>query len=98
RDLIVTGVQTCALPISKPGYDPSSIRYYLGPASLARYANTIAGRDLKFRDEVEIAQARYSVENQTGILSLVGFPTSQLAEEYFRSEERRVGKECNILV
>jgi hypothetical protein len=43
----------------------------------------MAGRDLKFREEVEIAQARYSVENQTGVLSLVGFPTSQLAEEYF---------------
>ena len=65
------------------GYDPSSLRYYLGPASLARYANTFAGRDLKFRDEVEVAQARYNVQNQTGILSLVGFPTSQLAEEYF---------------
>ncbi len=67
----------------KTGYDQASLRYYLGPVSFAKYANSVAGRDLKFRDEVEIAQACYNVENQSGILSLVGFPTSQLADEYF---------------
>ncbi len=43
----------------------------------------MAGHELKFQDEVEIAQARYNLDDQTGVLSLIGFPTSQLAEEYF---------------
>ena len=43
----------------------------------------MGGQGLKFQDEVEIAQARYSLNDQSGILSLNGFPTSQLAEEYF---------------
>jgi Family of unknown function (DUF6599) len=71
--------------LPKLGLDPVSLRYCLGPLSFARYAQPVAGKSIEFRDELEIAQARYSVENQTGILSLVGFPTIQLADEYFES-------------
>ena len=67
------------------GLEPVSLRYCLGPVAFARYAQPVAGKSIEFRDELEIAQARYSLENQTGILSLVGFPTVQLADEYFES-------------
>ncbi len=69
--------------LPQTGYDPSSLRYCLGPHSLARYAASVAGHELKFQDEVELAQVRYNLDDQTGVLSLIGFPTSQLAEEYF---------------
>lgn len=65
------------------GYDSSSVRYYLGPTSLAKYAHSIRGTKLRFQEETEIAQASYTLDNQTGVLSLVDFPTNQLAEEYF---------------
>jgi hypothetical protein len=71
--------------LPKLGLDPTSLRYCLGPLAFARYAQPIAGKSVEFRDELEIAQARYSLENQTGMLSLVGFPTVQLADEYFES-------------
>ncbi len=71
--------------LPKLGLDPVSLRYCLGPLAFARYAQPVAGKSIEFRDELEIAQAGYSLENQTGILSLVGFPTVQLADEYFES-------------
>jgi hypothetical protein len=71
--------------LPKLGLEPVSLRYCLGPVAFARYAQPVAGKSIEFRDELEIAQARYSLENQTGVLSLVGFPTVQLADEYFES-------------
>src|SRR5262249_31175455 len=71
--------------LPKAGLDPASLRYCLGPLAFAQYARPVAGKRIDFRDELEIAQARYSLEDQTGILSLVGFPTIQLADEYFES-------------
>ena len=71
--------------LPKAGLDPGSLRYCLGPLAFARYAQPLAGKRIEFRDELEIAQARYTLENQTGMLSLVGFPTIQLAEDYFES-------------
>lgn len=67
----------------KTGYDPSSVRYYLGPKSYDAYASVIAGRHLKFESNMEVAQAQYAIENMRGLLSIVSFPTSQLAEKYF---------------
>jgi len=67
----------------KTGYDPSSVRYYLGPKSYDSYASVIAGRHLKFESNMEVAQARYAIEDMKGLLSIVSFPTSQLAEKYF---------------
>lgn len=69
--------------LPKAGLDPASLRYCLGPLAFARYAQPVGGKSLEFRDELEIAQARYRLDDQTGLLSMVGFPTIQLAEEYF---------------
>jgi hypothetical protein len=66
----------------KIGYEASSIRYYLGPKSCDSYASAVAGRHLKFESDMEVAQAQYIIEDMKGLLSLVSFPTSQLAEQY----------------
>src|SRR5205823_11985511 len=80
RDKLVTGVQTCALPISDGLHDSSSRSAYTAPFNWTGfylgghggYANSTAtGPDLSF--------------DQTG-----GFGGLQMG----RSEERRVGKEC----
>ncbi len=67
----------------KIGYEASSVRYYLGPKSFDSYAMEVAGQHLKFQSDMEIAQAKYAVEGMKGLLSLVSFPTSQLAQQFF---------------
>lgn len=65
------------------GLDASSARYFLGPRSFATYASKIPGLQLDFRPEMEIAQAAYALGNGSGVLSLVDFPTAQIAGDYF---------------
>src|SRR5437867_1562133 len=81
--------------LPKTGYDAKTLRYFLGPRSLAKYAQPVAGKELRIEDEVEIAQARYTLEEQNGILSLIGFPTGQLADEYYNRFFALVGSQTN---
>src|SRR2546430_13676872 len=78
RDLTVTGVQTCALPISvscPPPFHPTE------PAS----------PPLEFGDRaVEVGDGEVRPEGRRDPQLRVG----DLPQEEIRSEERRVGKEC----
>src|SRR2546429_5987861 len=78
RDVAVTGVQTCALPISQ--IDPSTFQ-----AALAQAAGQLA------KDEAQLAGARVDLERYRGLLAKDSI-ASQTVDA--RSEERRVGKEC----
>ncbi len=69
----------------KKGYDASSVRYFLGPKSYDSFST--AAQRLKFESGMEVAQARYTVDNQTGLLSLISFPTHEMAEGYQESLE-----------
>src|SRR5690606_39777774 len=71
RDFHVTGVQTCALPIS-----PTPLR---------------------FIDDTGTFHLRpfvYKVSNELNIETFQREYVEETDERYFRSEERRVGKEC----
>src|SRR5438270_125085 len=89
RDLTVTGVQTCALPISSAG---------LCDGAVARGRR--AGRDSRVcADEEEPAGHADSRYRQAGgsraaRTSDVRGDHNAGAPDSFRSEERRVGKEC----
>src|SRR5256885_11569816 len=79
RDYKVTGVQTCALPISGPvgTEQPAGVIYgLLGPNG--------AGKTTTIRMIMDILQP------DAGSIRLFGAP----AGGRMRSEERRVGKEC----
>src|SRR5206468_9142952 len=88
RDLIVTGVQTCALPISVPRGRPCSCHGAEAQHGALHHASRwscwwsgrfwfpILGRSNQLPAEHRRASAQ------------------QLARVYSRSEERRVGKEC----
>ncbi len=69
--------------LPKLGYDASTLRYYPGTKSYQSYTGSSAPRYFKTNWDMEIAQARYSLENYSGVLLLLSFPTSQVAEEYF---------------
>src|SRR5256886_12367187 len=79
RDLTVTGVQTCALPIYKIGtpftrHDLQLLSRLIGQASLAL--------------------ERASLIEQVASLIITDELTGLFNARYLRSEERRVGKEC----
>jgi hypothetical protein len=69
--------------IPNPGFADSSLRYFPGLKSYEAYSGSAAAAKLAAGTDVEIAQARYIVENQTAVLHLLGFPTPEAAEDYF---------------
>src|SRR5206468_9983839 len=82
RDLIVTGVQTCALPISLIVHIDGG---YVGKAELALQEDAVAG--------LEVIGCAGAVDDAVDVTR--GEPS--FGERFFgrlRSEERRVGKEC----
>ncbi len=77
------GVPSLVSHFPKAGYGAASLRYFLGPKSYVAYAQGIAGRHVRFESDMEVAQAQYAVQGMRGLLSLVSFPTSQIAEQFF---------------
>ncbi len=112
------GSRESALPplvrrLAAPGYEPSSLRYMLGPKAFAAFGEPARDLRLDVTADMEVAQARYQEEGHTGVMTLLGFATGQVAEEYFdglsgrpdarrsisgsRSYARRVGPLVGIL-
>ena len=69
--------------LPKLGCDPASLRYFPGLKSYESFSGPNADKYFVFNSDMEIAQAHYSLENRTGVLSLLNFPTPQVAEEYY---------------
>jgi hypothetical protein len=65
------------------GYDASSLRYF---PSQDAYKTWTKGNHPEYIDtnyDMEIATARYSAGNGSGTVSMLKFPTPELAEEYY---------------
>lgn len=83
------------LPVSAthlPGEElvPGSIRFYLGAASLStnkRFPEPLL-EEIGFSDRIEIAFASYGPGKEA--LFLIGYPTPQLADEYFLKLQNRL--------
>src|SRR5205085_7183132 len=82
RDLTVTGVQTCALPISRPMAEPK--------ARCCASTGWHRPRVLRCRSR----RHRSRVGRSMGVEARRGSVPSRAREMTARSEERRVGKEC----
>ena len=65
------------------GYDASSLRYFPGLKSFESYSGSQAFSSLKLNLDAEIVQARYVLDTQIGILTLLNFPTPEVSEDYF---------------
>lgn len=74
------------------GCASSSIRYFMGPRSADAFSQPVAGRRLVFTDPAEIVQAPYSVEGRSGLLTLVSFPTMQMADDYYERSMEWLGR------
>src|SRR5206468_5784814 len=89
RDLIVTGVQTCALPISiRSKWKGSSVEWNGGNAAL--YTNTRSAP--RRHNPATIRRSRGPDQVSIGHRSVYCGSRYRTMPE--RSEERRVGKEC----
>jgi hypothetical protein len=71
--------------VPKLGLDPSSLRYFPGLKAFEAYSKIKGGWITKLDADMEIVQARYTLEDRAGGLSLLAFPTTQVAEECFES-------------
>src|SRR2546422_6330871 len=78
RDVAVTGVQTCALPISS------------GMLTAGQLAQLDSARGPEF-DRLFLT---FMIQHHKGAITMVNQLFGQGAGEQERSEERRVGKEC----
>ena len=67
----------------KTGMDISTLRYFPGTKAFESFDRNPADRIIPVLYDMEIARARFSIENQSGTLFLLKFPTHQVAEEYF---------------
>jgi hypothetical protein len=68
------------LPAS--GLEEDSIRYFTGPTSFPALQGVPPASRLALPPDVEIASARYAMEGWTGRLTVMSFPTAQVAEEF----------------
>src|SRR5206468_4396881 len=82
RDLIVTGVQTCALPISPVGLGILTTSQHIATSSSSR-----------IWDKMVLAKSSF-MESVFPRADGVAIAASQTKIVRIRSEERRVGKEC----
>jgi hypothetical protein len=79
------GMPSLVSHLPRDGYDPTSLRYVLGPGAQRDFTQPIGEVYPEFPALVEIAQGRYEVSGDSGNLTLVAFPTPQMAEDYFDS-------------
>src|SRR5206468_6506567 len=93
-DLIVTGVQTCALPISEDG---QRLRADVGPLVEGALTHLLSGRHKRLLAAVPAAQqARPWCVFELGAARRTRkdpCPCRVVGSDAIRSEERRVGKE-----
>lgn len=67
-----------SLPSYLPaGFDSSTVRYSIGPASYARGGVLPAGF-INFNREAEVVSAQYDLHGHRGMLTLIEYPTPQL--------------------
>ncbi|MBN2241306.1 MAG: hypothetical protein JW793_01350 [Acidobacteria bacterium] len=65
------------------GLDISTLQYFPGTKAFESLSEQTTGTIVSVLYDMEIARAHYRVNTQSGILSLLKFPTHQVAEEYF---------------
>src|SRR5207244_8650593 len=92
RDDLVTGVQTCALPILFDGQEV----HISGPKDAAKLGIEVVYQDLALCDNLDVVQNMYLGRELNRAQILSEAPMEQHTAETLkslRSEERRVGKE-----
>jgi Family of unknown function (DUF6599) len=61
------------------GLDRSTVRYAIGPAAYAQGGGVLPGGAIDFSQDAEVVMAQYSTHGGHGTLTLIGYPTPQMA-------------------
>jgi len=69
--------------LPEDGLQPDSLKYFPGIKTFETFHSSSSEGSLAHRFEMEIARAHYTGVNVSGKLSLLKFPTTDLAEDYF---------------
>jgi hypothetical protein len=75
------------LPLYLPhqGYVPNTAKYVAGPLGLASVSAPVAADLVEFERGAEVAQGRYNSGQGTATLTLISYPTPQIAGERLRA-------------
>src|SRR5207247_8260921 len=93
RDPLVTGVQTCALPIWPPAAQPPhAVRTTPAPTAAATHPRVPALEERALERRLAAAEAELDAFRRSPLKGLRDWGRQQLR----RSEERRVGKEGTL--
>lgn len=65
--------------LPKDSLDSSTVRYAIGPAAYTQGGGTLPADVVDFNRDAEVVTARYSVHNDQGTLTLIEYPTPQIA-------------------
>jgi hypothetical protein len=71
--------------LPKDQLDPSSIRYAIGPAAFAQSGSSVALQDVDFPQDTEVVTALYGPSAAQGTLTLILYPTPQIAAAHLAS-------------
>src|SRR5205085_3839690 len=88
RDLTVTGVQTCALPILNPRRSHLPLAF-----AVAALVGVLVGYAFWIKSRPHTNESAAGSTQQAPAAATTGLPVNVTAPA--RSEERRVGKECS---
>jgi hypothetical protein len=79
------------VPPSLPRYlptkqlDPASVRYAIGPAAWERLGGAIPADAIDFSQDAEAVSARYGAPGAQGALTLIMYPTPQIAAAHLKT-------------
>ncbi len=73
------------LYLPRPGYVPNTVKYVVGPAGLANLNAPVSTSEISFDRGAELAQAQYNSGQGTAMLTLITYPTPQIAGERLRA-------------
>jgi hypothetical protein len=68
-----------------PQLDPSSVRYAIGPAAYARMGGQLPPAAIDFSQDTEAVTAQYGPEGAQATLTLLLYPTPQMAAAHLKS-------------
>jgi hypothetical protein len=75
------------LYLPKPGYIPNTAKYVVGPLGLESIRAPILANQVEFDRGAELAQGQYNSGQGTATLTLISYPTPQIAGERLRAIE-----------
>ena len=73
--------------LPRPAYVPNTAKYVVGPLGLASISAPVPADQVGFEHGAELAQALYNSGQGTATLTLISYPTPQIAGERLRAVE-----------